>query len=352
MTAGIRSGRFAGAAIRAVAALAAGMAAPGCAGSGFELRELPAEPIAFVYRTSEEAEKRAEMLQPGRQKSRAGSRPGVNIVHADQIRELFGGAGGQAALLRTLGRLSLLDPRSGERTPLQSARPGDRPLEWSPSHRKLRFVSFRYPQAQVLEYDLDARELRRLTPPGEDHVTASMSADGHLAFARTERSGGRTTGRIFVAPPDGGDARPVTPGPLDFGPVWSPSGDLLLFGTLLGGKTRAIAAVVPGSGEPPRRLARGRDPVFTPDGRWIVYARKVQDRWRLWRMARNGAGKVALGGGPLRRSNELHPAVSPDGRFVAYVAEEQNRESLRIRRFDGSGDRPLLEGGDGASPVW
>jgi len=348
MRQGFRCERFAGATVLAAMAVAV----LGCAGSGFDLGELPAEPIAFVYRTSEEAEKRAEMLQPGRQKSKTSSRPGVKIVHADQIRDLFGSEDRQAAMLRSLGRPSLLDPRTGERSPLPSARPGDRPLEWSADHRRLRFVSFRYPQAQVLEYDLDSRELRRLTRPGAAHVTASMSSDGRLAFARTVQRGGQTTGRIFVAPPDGGEARPVTPGPLDFGPVWSPEGDLLVFGTLLEGKTRAIAAVVPGSGDPPRRLARGRDPVFTPDGRWIVYSRKGGDRWRLWRMARNGAGKVALGGGPLRRANELHPAVSPDGRFVVYVAEEEGRESLRVRRFDGSGDRPLLEGGDGAAPVW
>lgn len=276
----------------------------------------------------------------------------MSILEADRVRELLSRETPQDALIRSLGRLSLLDPRTGEPSPLASARPGDRPLEWSPDHRRLRFVSFRSETAQVLEYDLEERELRQLTRSGWTHLAASVGPDGRLAFDRSGGDGQGGERRIYVEPPGGGPPRPVTPGPLDFGPVWSPDGELLIFGTLLEGGVRAIGGVVPGSGEPPRILGRGRDPVFTPDGQWIVYSRKVRERWRLWRMRPNGIGKRALGGGPLRRADELHPAVSPDGRFVAYVAEEEGRESLRVRRFDGSGDRPLLESGDGASPVW
>jgi Tol biopolymer transport system component len=50
--------------------------------------------------------------------------------------------------------------------------------------------------------------------------------------------------------------------------------------------------------------------------------------------------------------DELHPTVSPDGRYVAYVADDAGRRTLRIRRFDGGGDRKLLDSGDGLLPVW
>jgi Tol biopolymer transport system component len=54
----------------------------------------------------------------------------------------------------------------------------------------------------------------------------------------------------------------------------------------------------------------------------------------------------------VERLDAVHPSVSPDGRYIVYVSEETGRQRLRVRRVDGSGDRPLLEGADGGNPVW
>jgi TolB protein len=118
------------------------------------------------------------------------------------------------------------------------------------------------------------------------------------------------------------------------------------------GKDELVAARIdPDADEPsePRVLARGRDPVFTPDGEWVVYSAATSAGQRLWRVRPDGGGRAPLGRG---LHEEVHPAVSPDGRFVAYVSQEADRDSLRVRRFDGSGDRLLLESGDGSTPAW
>jgi Tol biopolymer transport system component len=100
-------------------------------------------------------------------------------------------------------------------------------------------------------------------------------------------------------------------------------------------------------------MARGRDPVFTSDGAWVVYSQQHHGQWRLWRMRPDGSGKGAIGSpGTSETYDEIRPAVSPDGRFLVYVSLENQRERLRIRRFDGSGDRPLLQAGDASDPVW
>jgi TolB protein len=134
-------------------------------------------------------------------------------------------------------------------------------------------------------------------------------------------------------------------------PAWSPDGKLLAYQTIGPDRREAIAVVdVDAGGDPaPRLLGRGRDPEFSPDGQWIVYSAPTRKGWKIFQVHPNGLGKRALGTSALE---EHDPAVSPDGGFVVYVADDEDRQKLRVRSFDGAGDRPLLLDGDGASPVW
>src|SRR5690606_1332051 len=94
----------------------------------------------------------------------------------------------------------------------------------------------------------------------------------------------------------------------------------------------------------------GGNPVFTPDGAWIVYVARTTRGHRLFRVRPDGTGRTPLGAGV---QEENHPAVSPDGRYVAFVVTETTRrERIWVRRIDGTGDRPLLTSGDGSVPVW
>ena len=105
----------------------------------------------------------------------------------------------------------------------------------------------------------------------------------------------------------------------------------------------------PGEGSRLKPLGRGRDPVFSSDGSWIVYSARVGNGWRLRRMRAEGGARAAVG--QLQR-DEIQPAISPDGKLVAYVYEENRRRRLWVRRIDGSGDRLLLEDGMVERPVW
>ena len=105
----------------------------------------------------------------------------------------------------------------------------------------------------------------------------------------------------------------------------------------------------PGPGSMLKSLGRGRDPVFGPDGDWVVYSARVGDGWRLRRMRSAGGGRLAVGRGAL---DEIEPAVSPDGSLVAYVAENDGHHRLFVRRLDGTGDRLLIPDGEVARPVW
>ncbi|MCC6641072.1 MAG: PD40 domain-containing protein [Deltaproteobacteria bacterium] len=324
-------------------------ACTGRTGPVVDLETLPPEPIAFVFLEPEKARDLAERMQKTKQQPQDQT-PGV--ARLDQLAKLFKSDADSLAS-ELLGRPSLLDPRTGEVTPFDALPKGSRPLEWSGDRTRLLFAAPRFDVFQISQVNVASGEVRTFTQGKDDHPSASLAPDGSLAFAQLSGATGTKAGesRIYVFTPGGGEPRPVSAGPSDVSPVWSRDGSMLVYQTRAADGGHAIAALQPLDGTP-RILARGRDPVFTPDGQWIVFSQKLAAGYRLWRMHPDGSGKLALGVAPTEVGDELRPAVSPDGRYVAYVADEAGRRTLRIRRFDGGGDRELLGSGDGMLPTW
>ncbi len=339
---------------RAARFLVAALALLACACGGrkpvVEFDELPEQPIAFVFLDPQKARDLAERLQKNKQDQAQARTPGV--ARLDDVAKVLR-LGDQFAASDLLGRPSLLHPRTGEVEPLEALPRGARPLEWSADRLQLLFAAPRFDVFQVSRVNVATGEVRTLTQGEEDHPSASLAPDGTLAFSQlllttAERAG---SSRILVRSPGGGEPRPVSAGPGDASPVWSRDGAALLYQTELPDGNLGIALLESLDGSP-RIVARGRDPVVSPDGQWVVYSQRLPVGYRLWRMRIDGTGKLALGAASNDVGDELDPTVSPDGRYVAYVADAAGRRTLRVRRFDGGGDRELLDSGDGLLPAW
>lgn len=314
-----------------------------------ELETLPADPIAFVFLEPERARDLADRMKHKEGGAAAPQNEGVARLAA-LARVLAARTDDIASSL--LGRPSLLDPRTGEVTPFEALPKGSRPLEWSSDRTRLLFAGPRFDIFQLSEVNVATGDVRTVTQGQEDHPSGSLAPDGTLAFSQLVGATGAKAGeaRIWLRSP-GGQPRAITAGPADSSPVFSPDGSVLVYQTRGADGALAVAALTPPDGAP-RILARGRDPSFSPDGQWIVYSQKLAVGFRLWRMRPDGSGRITLGEAPGEIGEEIHPTVSADGRYVAYVAERESRRTLRVRRFDGGGDRPLLETGDGMLPVW
>ncbi len=135
-------------------------------------------------------------------------------------------------------------------------------------------------------------------------------------------------------------------------------------------------------------------PLWSPDGKAVVYASSRDQQWMLHRKAADGTGEaevlatfakgigrvrpyswsrdgttlvvevdsdigvVPTGGKgqwkPLIRTSafEGQPAVSPDGRWVAYQSNESGSGEVYLQRFPDLGDRRAVSTGGGHMPTW
>lgn len=339
--------------------LAAGLLLAGCAG-GVRRSELPDAPIAFTYRTQEEARRRAEDLEQkqgdrGEQDEHV-QRPGYNDMHAtaggvmDYLSRVLGAGEGESD--RHLGRLALLDARSGKVNVLAAARRGSIALEWSPDHQRLLLAQPGEEDFQLYEYALADDTVRPITYGPEVHTQGCYAGDGRMLVVSVDTRVSPPHSRLELS--GAGGRRPYTPvtqGPADHSPACAPDGTFAVYVRELGGGRAELWRVrLDDPSAAPERLSPGQHPTFSHDGAWLAFAAPYRRELRIWRMRPDGSGRAPIGHGVR---HEARPTLSPDGRLVVYVAaEEAPRRHLYLRRFDGSGDRILFADGDGEFPVW
>ncbi len=318
-----------------------------CAGQVVRLEDLPEQFVAIRYWEPEQARRRAEAL---REEKELPTAPREGVARLEDLPMLFG-VGRRTTADQFPGHLALLDPRSGAVDPIESATRGAHPLDWSPDRSHLLFASRQFGGLmQLFELDVATGEVRRLTRGPELHPEGCYGPEGRMAFTSVARGSQGWVSRIAVTEAGGVSPRPVSSGPRDSSPIWSPDGQTLVYVTDFPGRGQQIVARTPAPDGPVRALARGRDPVFAPDGETIVYSAPVKGSWKLWRVRRDGSGRARVGAGLFE---ERWPAVSADGRYVAFVASsDDERQRIAVRRMDGSGERILLDGGDGERPIW
>jgi TolB protein len=208
---------------------------------------------------------------------------------------------------------------------------------------------------------LDGSRRRLLTRDGFDPAWSPTGE--RIVF--TEAGDGPGRREIHLASTDGSGSTLLTRNGLD--PAWSPDGRSIAFTRVgsrdVGGLTVDDFAseeiyVLDVAGRRIRRLTRNtvadKDPVWSPDGRSIVFVRwRNRDRSDVYVLdVESGRARRLTRGG-----HSLQPAWSPDGRRIAYTVIPYPEGKWEIHVVDAEGGEPgrLTEqsgqGKDG-DPAW
>lgn len=171
-------------------------------------------------------------------------------------------------------------------------------------------------------------------------------------------------GYLWSVNREGGDARQLTVGGHEFGPIFSPDGEWIAFTGEYDGNVDVF--VMPADGGVPRRLTwhPGRDVAagWTPDGSKVVFRSgqaAYADFDRLYTISPEGGWPTAL---PMWRAEDA--SFSPDGTRVAYVPNMKWQASWK--RYRGGQTTPIYiarladlqlervprENSNDSNPIW
>ena len=137
-------------------------------------------------------------------------------------------------------------------------------------------------------------------------------------------------------------------------PVWSPDGRRVLYSSTHGGRAALWWQSADGGGAP----VKAADPPhnqwnldLSPDGRTVVYNALYNGTFNLVSFALDSThDERELAGSPV--AAEAWGRFSPDGRQVAYASDESGRNEVYVRPFPAAGGRVQVSAAGGRSPVW
>ena len=138
-------------------------------------------------------------------------------------------------------------------------------------------------------------------------------------------------------------------------PAWTPDGARITYQSNADGTFNHYSVDADGSGGPARLLSAGQgyidsDPVWSPDGRHLVYAAPNEESGSdLWIVSPDqGPDPRPLLDAP---ADEKRAAFSPDGRFIVYESGQARATNIVVRPFPEMDERQWPVDA-GRQPVW
>jgi Tol biopolymer transport system component len=206
---------------------------------------------------------------------------------------------------------------------------------------------------QLLWVDRKGKELETVGPSGE-YGDVWPSPDGRrLVFDMPESGSGKAD--LWVRDlARGVTSRFTFDAGADDTPVWSPDGRTIVFTSDRKGRGDLYRKNASGTGEEEVLLATDEEKYacdWSRDGRFIVFmSRSADTGWDIWALPMEGGEKPF----PVvkTRFRELTPVLSPNGHYVAYVSNESGRNEVYVQEFPELRSKWQVSTAGGMDPHW
>lgn len=216
-------------------------------------------------------------------------------------------------------------------------------------------------QLTTILYDLATGSRTPLTTRAQPNPDARFTPDGaSLIYSRKD---GANTDIYSLSLASRSETRLTDDKAVDEQPAMSPDGALFTFVSDRGAGQGVHVGRVDGA---PMRCANGAEakacklttetgdhegPVWSPDGKWIAYARVVGEQAAIHVVRADGSESRTLTR-PGRDTLDLHPAWSPEGRRIAFYRVAGSSSSVHVLALAGGEPRKLDAPGDSYEPDW
>ncbi len=149
--------------------------------------------------------------------------------------------------------------------------------------------------------------------------------------------------------------KPLTSDGASSNPVWTPDGRRIIYSSF----SKLFWQNADGGGEAERLEAIDdfRLPTScSPDGQKLLVVTSDPERFKLdqdiWIIQLAGEAKGQAVSFARRNNNQRHAVWSPDGRWVAYSSEESGSWEIYAEPYPGPGPKTMISNQGGIQPVW